>query len=119
MSNQYCTRCDGLQRTTMHAVPCTRCDGTGYEPMTRSPIGANTEGVPVLPAPHDAAVFCKAADGLDRSTAQIKALREALKRLTVMARTSGGTAGPDQGLMDACEAAESALRALAEGEGAK
>lgn len=27
-----CLRCDGLQRTTAHAVPCTRCGGTGYEP---------------------------------------------------------------------------------------
>lgn len=28
----FCTRCDGLQRTTPSAVPCTRCGGTGYEP---------------------------------------------------------------------------------------
>ena len=32
MADRYCTRCDGLQRTSPNAVPCTRCGGTGYEP---------------------------------------------------------------------------------------
>lgn len=36
-------------------------------------------------------------------------LLEALKKLTMMARTSGGTAGPDAGLMQACEEAEAAI----------
>jgi len=31
---------------------------------------------------------------------------EALRKLTFMARTSGGTPGPDAGLMDACQQAE-------------
>lgn len=34
-----CTRCDGLGRTTAHAVPCTRCGGTGNEP--RDAAGAH------------------------------------------------------------------------------
>lgn len=42
-------------------------------------------------------------------------LLEALKKLTMMARTSGGTAGPDAGLMEACAEAESAI-AKATGE---
>lgn len=29
---QFCKRCDGLQRTTSRAGRCTRCGGTGYEP---------------------------------------------------------------------------------------
>ncbi|MCB0541864.1 MAG: hypothetical protein KDC70_00015 [Saprospiraceae bacterium] len=33
----------------------------------------------------------------------------ALKKLTMMARTSGGTAGPDAGLMEACAEAEAAI----------
>lgn len=36
----------------------------------------------------------------------------ALKQLCQMARTTGGTAGPDMGLMAACENAESILQAL-------
>tara|TARA_R100001143_G_scaffold31127_1_gene30216 strand:+ start:36440 stop:37600 length:1161 start_codon:yes stop_codon:yes gene_type:complete len=36
-------------------------------------------------------------------------LREALKGLTFAARISGGTAGPDKGLKDACDRAEKAL----------
>ena len=36
-------------------------------------------------------------------------LVQALKRLTFYARTTGGTAGPDTGLMQACEQAEHAL----------
>jgi hypothetical protein len=36
-------------------------------------------------------------------------LLEALRPLTMMARTSGGTPGPDAGLMAACEAAEAAI----------
>ena len=36
-------------------------------------------------------------------------LLEALRKLTMMARTSGGTSGPDDDLMRACEAAEAAI----------
>lgn len=36
-------------------------------------------------------------------------LEDALKLLTVMARTSGGTAGPDAELMAACDKAEKLL----------
>lgn len=36
-------------------------------------------------------------------------LRDALKRLVVMAKTTGGTAGPDSGLMRAIELAEVVL----------
>jgi hypothetical protein len=36
-------------------------------------------------------------------------LLEALKRLTLMARTSGGTAGRDEALCDACDKAECAI----------
>lgn len=32
-NRQFCTRCDGLQRTTSRAEPCSRCGGTGYEPV--------------------------------------------------------------------------------------
>lgn len=35
---------------------------------------------------------------------------KAVRRLVVCARTTGGTAGPDQGLMDACETVEDMLR---------
>lgn len=41
-----------------------------------------------------------------------QALRQALRNLTFMARTSGGTAGADLGLMAACEEAEACLAAL-------
>jgi transposase InsO family protein len=34
-----------------------------------------------------------------------------LRRLVFMARTTGGTAGPDKGLMDVCEEAETFLQA--------
>lgn len=39
----------------------------------------------------------------------LSALGEATKKLVVCARTSGGTAGPDQGLMDACAGVESVI----------
>lgn len=38
-------------------------------------------------------------------------MREALRKLTMMARTSGGVSGPDPALMAACEEAEAALSA--------
>ena len=43
MADRYCTRCDGLQRTSPNAVPCTRCNGTGYEPgnAPQPPSGAS------------------------------------------------------------------------------
>lgn len=41
------------------------------------------------------------------------ALAKALKDLTFAARTSGGTPGPDAGLMSACDAAETALARVA------
>jgi hypothetical protein len=40
---------------------------------------------------------------------RISRLEGALKSLVMMARTCGGTAGPDEGLMKACESAESLL----------
>jgi hypothetical protein len=39
-----------------------------------------------------------------------KVWREALRKLAFMARTSGGTPGPDTGLMAACDEAESLLK---------
>jgi hypothetical protein len=39
----------------------------------------------------------------------LSALGEATKKLVVFARSSGGTAGPDQGLMDACAGVESVI----------
>lgn len=39
----------------------------------------------------------------------ISALGEASKKLVVCARTTGGTAGPDNGLMDACEDVEGVI----------
>jgi hypothetical protein len=44
-------------------------------------------------------------------TDEVRNLRDALKKLLLMARTTGGTAGPDVGLMAACELAESVLAA--------
>ncbi|MCH5508839.1 hypothetical protein [Pseudomonas syringae] len=41
--------------------------------------------------------------------ATISALGEATKKLVICARTTGGTAGPDKELMEACEAAESTI----------
>lgn len=49
---------------------------------------------------------------LDTRTPSPDKLREALKNLTLMARTSGGTTGPDRKLMEACEKAEAILQAL-------
>lgn len=40
-------------------------------------------------------------------------LLEALLKLTMMARTSGGTLGPDKALMEACEVAEAAINKAA------
>jgi hypothetical protein len=42
----------------------------------------------------------------------LKQSTELLKRITFMARTSGGTAGPDSDLMAACDEAETFLSAL-------
>ncbi|YCH23139.1 hypothetical protein M1D96_06440 [Pseudomonas sp. D1-3] len=67
--------------------------------------------------------YCSVAEERDQLRAEVEALREelggiknvstettkAMKRLCLHARTSGGTAGPDQGLMDACEQAEKML----------
>jgi hypothetical protein len=53
------------------------------------------------------------ADGVVPETfdpwARIAELEKALKRLLLMARTSGGTAGPDIALMAACDAASAVL----------
>jgi hypothetical protein len=46
---------------------------------------------------------------LERSADRIDELTAALKGLTVMARTSGGTAGRDDALCAACDEAEAAL----------
>lgn len=54
-----------------------------------------------------------AASGLRRVVAS---LGEALRGLTFAARTSGGTAGPDAGLMAACEKAEHALSLVGIGQ---
>jgi hypothetical protein len=45
--------------------------------------------------------------------AQKAALAKSLRRLVVAARTSGGTAGRDEGLVGACEKAEAALNLFA------
>ena len=44
-----------------------------------------------------------------RKNSEISALGEASKKLVFCARTSGGTAGPDQGLMDACAGVEGVI----------
>lgn len=46
-------------------------------------------------------------DGLRRRDAS--GLLDALRKLTIAARTTGGTAGPDEGLMKACAEAEAAI----------
>lgn len=40
-NRQFCTRCDGLQRTSPCAEPCSRCGGTGYEPTAAKPEGGD------------------------------------------------------------------------------
>ena len=58
------------------------------------------------------------ASGFDDVRALIKAaptLLKVLKRLTMLARTTGGFAGPDSELMSACDQAEAAI-AAARGE---
>ena len=50
-----------------------------------------------------------ARDDLAIFKSGLSALGEATKKLVVCARTSGGTAGPDQGLMDACAGVESVI----------
>lgn len=40
----------------------------------------------------------------------VEALENALRNLTFQARTSGGVAGPDEGLKAACDVAEQVLR---------
>lgn len=45
----------------------------------------------------------------DAANAVLGSLGAALKAITLMARTSGGTPGPDEKLMDACESAERVL----------
>lgn len=47
---------------------------------------------------------------LDEVLSEHTTLLLALRYLTMMARTSGGTAGPDAGLMAACEQAETAIQ---------
>ena len=58
--------------------------------------------------PNKAEFFLAAKEVL----AEPPALREALRKLTFAARTSGGTAGPDAALMAACDEAEAALASL-------
>lgn len=54
-----------------------------------------------------------AFDALQFWQTRAEELEGALKRLTMMARTSGGTAGRDEALCKACDDAEAALsRAL-------
>ncbi|QAY85358.1 hypothetical protein [Pseudomonas arsenicoxydans] len=50
-----------------------------------------------------------ARDDLVIFKSSLSALGEASKKLVVCARTSGGTIGPDQGLMDACAGVESVI----------
>lgn len=50
-----------------------------------------------------------ARDDLVIFKSALSALGEAAKKLVVCARTSGGTAGPDQGLMEACEGVEGVI----------
>lgn len=54
----------------------------------------------------------------DAFEARVKELEWALRSLTFAARTSGGTAGPDAGLMHACDDAEILLIPSPGGEGA-
>lgn len=49
-------------------------------------------------------------------TALEVALFNALRKLTMMARTSGGIAGPDPMLMDACDEAEALISRFAGGD---
>jgi hypothetical protein len=50
-----------------------------------------------------------ARDDLVIFKSAVSALWEASKKLVFCARTTGGTAGPDQGLMDACAAVEGVI----------
>ena len=50
-----------------------------------------------------------ARDDLVIFKSSLSALGEASKKLVMCARTSGGTAGPDQGLMDACAGVEAVI----------
>lgn len=51
----------------------------------------------------------KTRDDLIIFKSAVSALGEASKKLVFCARTSGGTAGPDQGLMDACAGVEGVI----------
>lgn len=72
---------------------------------------------PLLAEPHPLAALAQPSPAEDMSAAQelagVKAIlndmADALKRLTFHARTTGGTAGPDAALMNACERAERIL----------
>ncbi len=75
----------------------------------------NTANLPAAPG-DTASPAPEQADSTDELREEIGGLKsvntmlvQALKRLTFHARTTGGTAGPDAGLMEACEQAEHAL----------
>ena len=57
----------------------------------------------------DICVACHRGDTITRLTAEMKRLRAALKRLSFLAQTTGGTAGRDEELCAAIAEAEAIL----------
>jgi hypothetical protein len=84
-----------------------------YEFAARAPIPGHeiTERLAKAEAERDAALaeLAELREELSGVKNVSTETAKAMKRLVVCARTSGGTAGPDAGLMEACEQAEKML----------
>lgn len=96
----------------------TRWKLKGFIPGVEGETKAVFQPTVVLAEDYDAALAREAAlrgelemasDDLKIFKSAVSAIGEASKKLVFFARTSGGTAGPDQGLMDACAGVESVI----------
>lgn len=87
-------------RTTRQALESLKGEAQDLRAKIANMICAERQANEALQIAHDDVLIFKSA---------LASLGEASKKLVLCARTTGGTAGPDQGLMDACVALEGVI----------
>lgn len=87
-------------RTTRQALESLKGEANDLRAKVTKMTCAERQANEALQIAHDDVLIFKSA---------LASLGETSKKLVLCARTTGGTAGPDQGLMDACEALEGVI----------